>query len=337
MKYRYLGNTDLQISEIGFGCGPMAGLMVRGDRRERNQAVARALDLGITYFDTASVYGDGLSETHLGETLKDLGVRPVVGTKVALQDEDLGNIPESVIRSVDSSLQRLGMDSIDILHLHNRVAITRAPGASVAIGTLLTVEEVLGPGGVLEGFRQLQSQGKTRFLGCCAFGGEVPAINKLIDSDSFQSMLTYYNILNPTAEELPHPSFQGIDYGQVMGRATAHGMGAIVLRVVAGGALSGVQGRSALAGAIRGTEWEEDLIRAQSLRFLTEIDGGNLAQAAIRYGLMRPEANTVLVGFSDLNQIEEAAPCSEMPRFSAEALTRIRELRRTDFGLKPAS
>jgi aryl-alcohol dehydrogenase-like predicted oxidoreductase len=254
MKYRSLGNTDLQLSEIGFGCGPMAGLIVRGDRKERREAVARALDLGITYFDTASVYGDGLSETHLGETLRELRVRPVVGTKVALQDEDLGDISGAVVRSVEASLQRLGLDGVDILHLHNRVAIARAPGASVAIGTLLTVEEVLGPGGVLDGFKKLRDQGKTRFFGCCAFGGEVPAINKLIDSDSFHSMLAYYNILNPTAEEPPPPSFEGPDYGQVMGRAAAHGIGTVVLRVVAGGALSGVEDRSALAGAIRGTE-----------------------------------------------------------------------------------
>ena len=60
MKRRPLGRTGLSISEIGFGCGPTAGLMVRGDDKMRRDAVARALELGIDYFDTAPAYGDTL-------------------------------------------------------------------------------------------------------------------------------------------------------------------------------------------------------------------------------------------------------------------------------------
>ena len=66
MEYRQLGRTDLRVSAVGYGCGSVGGLMVRGDRDEMTRAVARAIDAGINYFDTARLYGNGQSETNLG-------------------------------------------------------------------------------------------------------------------------------------------------------------------------------------------------------------------------------------------------------------------------------
>ncbi len=66
MEYRVLGRTGIRVSEIGFGCGNVGGLMVRGSHDEQVEAVSRALELGIDYFDTAPSYGDGRSETNLG-------------------------------------------------------------------------------------------------------------------------------------------------------------------------------------------------------------------------------------------------------------------------------
>ena len=66
MEYRVLGRTNLRVSALGFGCGNVGGLMVRGTPAERERAVARALDLGVNFFDTAPLYGDGVSEEHLG-------------------------------------------------------------------------------------------------------------------------------------------------------------------------------------------------------------------------------------------------------------------------------
>src|SRR5690348_15619510 len=84
MERRALGSRGLTVSALGFGCGAVGGLMVRGDAAEQQQAVRRALDAGITYFDTAAQYGDGASETNLGRVMRELGTwsRVVVGTKV---------------------------------------------------------------------------------------------------------------------------------------------------------------------------------------------------------------------------------------------------------------
>ena len=73
MKYRELGKTHLRVSEIGFGCGNLGGLMVRGTYEDQIRAVQRAIDLGINYFDTAAQYGDGRSEINLGRVLQELG------------------------------------------------------------------------------------------------------------------------------------------------------------------------------------------------------------------------------------------------------------------------
>ena len=69
MNYRALGRTGLKVSEIGFGCGNVGGLMIRGEHADQVKAVARAMELGINYFDTASQYGDGQSESNLGRVL----------------------------------------------------------------------------------------------------------------------------------------------------------------------------------------------------------------------------------------------------------------------------
>ena len=87
MKRRPLGRTGLSVPEIGFGCGPTAGLMVRGDAETRRDVVARALELGIDYFDTAPAYGGTLSEQNLGETLRALGAKPLIATKIVLELE----------------------------------------------------------------------------------------------------------------------------------------------------------------------------------------------------------------------------------------------------------
>src|SRR4051794_28314163 len=114
MQYRSLGRTGLQVSEIGFGCGNTAGLLTGGQYEEQRRAIERALAVGINYFDTAPNYGErvyerGRSESNLGKVLRELGARPHVGTKIELHAPHLADIPGSVARSLDESLERLGL------------------------------------------------------------------------------------------------------------------------------------------------------------------------------------------------------------------------------------
>ncbi len=277
MKQRRLGRTGLDISEIGFGCGTTADLMIHGSPDERRNAVARALDLGINYFDTAPAYGNTVSETNLGQALAELGATPIVATKVALSLDELDDIAGAVVRSVEGSIARLGLPRLTLVQLHNRVGAHRAAKPDIGTGALMTVDDVLGPGGVVEGLNRLRDRGLVEFFGCCAFGGETEAVARLIDSNLFDTILVHYSALNTTAWTAPAEA--GIrDYGRAGARATEAGMGTIALRVLEGGKLA---------------------------------TSPQAAEDALRFALGNGEISTVLVGFSALNQIDQAAHAAD--------------------------
>ena len=163
MNYREVGNTGVWVSEIGFGGGGNAGLMVRGTHEQQREAVVRALELGVNYFDQAPDYGGGVSESNLGRLLKELGVRPYVTTKVEVRADHLDDIAGHVTRSLDASLTRLGVDYVDFLQIHNGPVASR-PDLSGSGYTHLWVEDYLKPGGALEGLRRAGKVGRRASL-----------------------------------------------------------------------------------------------------------------------------------------------------------------------------
>jgi L-galactose dehydrogenase/L-glyceraldehyde 3-phosphate reductase len=305
MKRRLLGRTGIEVSEIGFGCGPTAGLMVRRDARTRRDAVACAVAHGIDYFDTAPVYGDTLSERHLGETLRALDAKPFIATKIALELADLADIPDAVTRSVEASLARLVVPRLALVQLHNRVGAQRAAKADIGTGAMLTVDDVLGANGVVPALENLRQRGLVVRFGCCAYGGEAPAVERLIDSGVFDTMLVHYGIANPTAF---HASASAVrDYCRVGARAASSGMAVIALRVLDGGALLGANAPPALAALAAETH--------QSLPAL-----------ALRFVLSNAQLATALVGFSDIAQIEAACVAAAAGPLPTEILARIEAL-----------
>ena len=97
MEYRTLGKAGFEVSALGFGCGNVGGLLVKGERKEMVDTVARAIELGITYFDTAPLYGNGTSEINLGIALKEIGADVRIGTKVGLSVFDMENIEHTFL------------------------------------------------------------------------------------------------------------------------------------------------------------------------------------------------------------------------------------------------
>ncbi len=335
MLYRKFGGTDLEISEIGFGCGNTAGLMIWGSEADRVRAAAHAMELGVNYFDTAATYGDGKSEENLGPVLAQLPERPLVGSKVALQEEELADIPGNIRKSVERSLRRLGLERLDIVHLHNRVTARREPGKTLAIGALLDMEQMLGEGGVQETFEALRREGKVRHFGYCAFGGDPAAYREVAEKGAFESLLVFYNILNPTSDRTMPAGFGQHDYGQIMGTAAERGVGTVILRVLEAGALSGSATPHEMnrGGPGNDAEYARNAERARALEFLKRDADETLAQVAVRFALMNRRVSTVLVGFSEMAQIDEAVACVGREGFSAEQLERLERLYETDFGL----
>src|SRR5262245_8495901 len=124
MEMRVFGRTGMRLSALGFGCGAVGGLMVRGDPIYQDRTIARATAAGVNDFVAAVQYGNGESEKNLGRVLQKLKPPAVVGTKVRLPSGDFARITDAVAKSLESSLTRLRLDHVDIFHLHNAITET---------------------------------------------------------------------------------------------------------------------------------------------------------------------------------------------------------------------
>jgi aryl-alcohol dehydrogenase-like predicted oxidoreductase len=329
MEMRVFGRTGMQLSALGFGCGAVGGLMVRGDPRDQERTIARALAVGVNYFDTAVQYGDGESEKNLGRILQDLKpANAVVGSKVRLPSAAFARIADTVVKSLEASLVRLRRDRVDVFHLHN--AITENGG-----GEALSIRQVLGE--VVPVFERLRQQGKTRFLGLTAVG-DTPALHQAIDARVFDSAQVVYNMLNPSAAVVLAANYPAQDYGRLFDRTKAAGVGVIGIRVLAGGALSGSAARHPIASpppAPIGSamNYDADVARARRLMpLVTEGFAASLTEAATRFALTHPAIGTLLVGMATPQQFEDALAAVEKGPLPPAALDRLAELRREFVG-----
>jgi len=324
MEMRGFGRSGMQLSVLGFGCGAVGGLMVRGDPLDQERTVARAIAAGVNYFDTAVQYGNGESEKNLGRVLQQL--KPgnvIVGTKVRLPAADFGRIADAVTTSLDGSLARLRRDRVDIFHLHN--AITVSGG-----GQALSVRQVLDD--VVPAFARLRQAGKTRFLGLTAIG-DTAALHQVIDARAFDSAQVVYNMLNPSAAEALPANYPAQDYGRLFDRTKAAGVGVVGIRVLAGGALSGSAERHPIASPPpepigSAMHYDADIGRARRLMPLVE-EGftGSLTEAATRFAISHPAMGTILVGMATPQQFEDALAAVQKGPLPPAALERLAALR----------
>jgi aryl-alcohol dehydrogenase-like predicted oxidoreductase len=156
LKKRKLGREGLEVSEIGLGCMGMSQFYGETDDAESISTLHRAIDLGVTYFDTAENYGPFVNEELLGKAFKGKRDKVVVGTKFGFIFQDgkvtgVNSRPEHVRKVVDDSLKRLGTDHIDLLYQHR-------------VDPAVPIEDVVGAMG------RLVSEGKVRYLGLCEAG-----------------------------------------------------------------------------------------------------------------------------------------------------------------------
>src|SRR6478735_12661171 len=165
MEHRRLGSTGLDISALAFGAGPVPATMTSGDPDAQAAVVARAIERGINWFDTAAGYGQGKSEAALGAALRTLGAadRVHVATKVRLGEDQLGDIAGAVNASVKSSLLRLGVGRVSLLQLHNSVTARRGDEP-----TSLTPADVLHQ--VLPALERLRRDGFIDHIGLTGIG-----------------------------------------------------------------------------------------------------------------------------------------------------------------------
>jgi L-galactose dehydrogenase/L-glyceraldehyde 3-phosphate reductase len=328
MEQRTLGRTGFEVSVLGFGCGAVGGLMVRGAPAEQEHAVGHAVARGINYFDTAALYGDGESERNLGRVLKSLKPDIRVGTKVRVPEVEPGQIGAAITQSLEASLARLQRSDVDLFQLHNHIT-PEGEGAD------LTPELVLGE--VVPAFERLRREGKARAFGITAVG-DTGALRRVVDARAFDTAQVSYNMLNPSAGTTVGVGYPAHDFGHIFAHTRAASMGVIAIRVLAGGGLSGVETRHPL-GAPQvdpigsGSSYRVDVARARRLSPLVEEGfADSLIEAAIRFAIANDAVATALVGISTLDQLDYALAAADKGPLPPAALARLVALQQTFVG-----
>ena len=236
MRYRTLGATPLNVSEISVGTGDNAGGMIYSSPQQQRALVERALELGITTFDCSPDYGKGLGEANLGRVLKEIGSpEVVVTTKVEIMPEDVSRIHDKVHESVNDSLLRLGRDRVDVVMLHNPARRRRNP--EIRKWSPLTPRDIVEE--VLPAFEELRTAGKVGYFGLACERCEPAAVREVLATRRFSVLNVWYNITNPSASVpiggLPPDEY----YPGLFDAAAEFGVGVAVIRPLAGGALTG--------------------------------------------------------------------------------------------------
>ena len=163
MRYRTFGRTGLEVSELVFGGGWVGGVLIHQDDDTKLKVLRHAIDSGINWIDTATSYGNGQSEQALGWLLPELDTKPYVSTKVVLDTARLDDIAGQVERSAHDSLERMKLESVELLQLHNPIMPDNT-------GNAISAERVLANKGVADALDRVREQGLTRYIGFTALG-----------------------------------------------------------------------------------------------------------------------------------------------------------------------
>ncbi len=293
MKYRKLGASDLEVSEISLGSWLTYGVGVEADKARA--CVDRAFELGINFIDTANVYGRGAAETVLGETLAG---RPrdsyVLATKLfaPMSDEDKGLSRAQVFKQIDASLARLRTEYVDLYQCHRYDVDT-------------PLEETM------EALSEIVRAGKVRWIGFSEWSpDQIEAAFAIPGVERFVSSQPQYSLLWRRPEK------------KVIPICAANGVSQIVWSPLAQGVLTGKYDPSSpppagtratsdsMSSAI--TRWMEKpvLEAVQRLKPLAAEAGLTLGQFSLAWVLREPNVASAIVGASRPQQLDENAAAS---------------------------
>jgi aryl-alcohol dehydrogenase-like predicted oxidoreductase len=302
LKLRNLGKSGIKVTEMGLGLWAAGGgEWGHPEDAESLSAIDAALDQGVTFFDTADVYGNGHSEELLGQAMRGRRDRFVVATKIGWRGFDgqqrrtAYQSVEQLVAGVESNLQRLKTDYVDLIQSHISF---REPTMEV----------------FLEGFQQLKRDGKVRAYGMSSSDFEyIQAFNH---DGQCATLQIDYSLLNRTAE------------GAIFDYCSSHGIGVIVRGALAMGILTGKltaetrfgEGdfrRRWLTDPEQSAIYRRDLAQVAELAAL-ERNGRSLAQAALQFTLAHPAVSSVIPGARNARQVTGNVAAASAPALSRE-------------------
>jgi aryl-alcohol dehydrogenase-like predicted oxidoreductase len=310
MNYRLLGRTGLKVSEL------CLGTMTFGDnffniavvnQAGANQMVARSLEAGINFFDTADVYAYGQSETILGQALKDCGVardKVIVATKVRSSmseaamtgtgdPNNVGLSRQHIFSSVEQSLRRLGTDYIDLYQVHGWDMLT-------------PVEETL------RALDDLVRQGKLRYLGCSNWSArhlmKAITLSQAKDWAGFVSLQAYYSLVG---RDLEH---------ELLPLCREENVGVLPWSPLSGGFLSGKYTRdNPNPEGARRTNFQFPAIdeargfdAMDALDAIAKAKSASVAQVALAWLLAQPGVTSIIIGANKMSQLEDNLKAADL-------------------------
>ena len=306
---RRLGKSGFQVTEIGIGLWAIGGSEWGPvDDQKSLETIEAALEAGITFFDTADVYGMGHSEKLLGQSMKGRREEFFVATKIGwigFDDDNFVsayNSTEKLIEGVEQNLSRLDTDYIDLLQCHIHL-----PEPNLEF--------------FLDGFQKLQRSGKIRSYGVSS--SQIEFIKEFNADGGTAALQIDYSILNRTAEK------------EIFPYCLENDIGVIVRGPLAMGILTGKFNPDSRfpEGDFR-RNWHEnpeekqifldDLEKVDQLRAI--VGEQSLAQLALQFVLAHPAVTTVIPGAKTVRQLEQNVAVGHMPLLSKEILASIDEI-----------
>jgi aryl-alcohol dehydrogenase-like predicted oxidoreductase len=326
MKYRTLGKTGISVSEVGLGAWELGGAYFLRERSSANndpagyddvaadEAIATirwGLENGLNFIDTAPIYGEGESERRIAQALQGRTEPVTVETKLCVYGED-GRYRrvftrDVVVAELEKSRQRLGVDTIDIDLLHS------------------PTREEFGEGESLDALRELKAQGKVRWIGVSASYDPDHTL-ELIESGALDVLQIPLSVLRPEMAE------------EVLPEARRRGVGVVVREPLANGYLTGAFDENTQFGADdQRSVWPRErhvanVRKARALEFLV-TPTRSLAQASLAWILAQAGVSTVIAGSSNRQQLRWNMATSDVTPLTADELSRVAELQRTNFGV----
>jgi len=313
MLLRTLGRTGLRVSEIGFGAWGIGGTWWGGtDDDEGLRALVRAQELGVNFFDTAYVYGDGHSERLIARAFAQTGRRGMVATKVPPKNHQWPAKPvpaekafpaDWIIACTERSLKNLGADCIDLQQLH------------------VWHDDWTEASGWREAVRTLKADGKIRYFGVSINDYEPENCLKLIRTGWVDAVQVIYNLFEQAPAEQLFPACQ------------EHRVGLIIRVPLDEGSLTGAlrpdtvfQQGDFRADYFRGDRLREVCERVKAFDFLIHDEITSLPQAALKFCLSHPAVSTVIPGMRKARHAEANARVSDGRLLAPEELARLKPL-----------
>ncbi len=294
MRYRRLGRADFEVSVVAVGTWAMGGTdFGRTDDRDSIKAIHRALDLGVTLFDSAPIYGGGRAEEVLGRALEGVRKGVVIATKCGPVEPRPGLLrmdysPQGLVAQVDASLRRLKTDVIDLLQMH-------WPDPAWPI------EDAIGAMG------RLVDAGKVRAIGVSNMRPE--ELRKAVAAGPVTSLQPPYSLLNREFEKELLPLCRELDLGVLVYEPLARGM--LTAKFTPTWKFEPGDVRSS-DPRFRGTAFTDNLAKARKINEVARSEGIPAAQDAIAWVLANQGISTALCGAKTATQAFENARAADL-------------------------